>query len=149
MGVRVWRQTPGQGSLLCALHKLLTLSEPQFATWRAEVVPAATSQAAGTASTRHSSPGACPVSGTRQALCSSVSQTLTAHLRLSRRRSRCQASSGNGGGKTPVLFQCRYQSTRRKWKVAWVLETKGPRRARGSLGGRAACRLGVCRSLLG
>lgn len=81
VGVRVWRQTPGLGSLLCDLHKLLTLSESQFTTWRAEVVPAATSQAAGTASTRHSpSPGARAVSGTRQALCSGISQIFTVHL---------------------------------------------------------------------
>lgn len=81
VGVRVWRQTPGLGSLLCDLHKLLTLSEPQFATWRAEVLPAATSQAAGTSFTRHSpSPGARAVSGTRQALCSGISQIFTVHL---------------------------------------------------------------------
>ena len=62
------------------LEKLLTLSEPQFAAWKVEVVPVATSQAAGTASIRHCSPGARAVSGTRQALRSGISQIFTAHL---------------------------------------------------------------------
>lgn len=103
---------------------------------------------------RHSfSSEAGAVAGTRQALCSCIS-IFPEHLCSARRPPRCQSSSRNRVGKTPALVLV-WESGRKEemgslQKALCVLTTRGPGKARGSLGvGGAAAGCGVCRGQLG